>query len=92
MPDQTSQTNAAGDIVTYPFLGCEVLGHAYGMAIVLRLRYAQSQAEPDDPAALRMGGRRLPLVLTAAQALDLAQLLARHAQHILQSSPSGAPN
>jgi hypothetical protein len=75
-----------GNIITRPFTGYTIVPVA-DTAILARLEYAEN----DDQ--LRAGtGKAVQLILTPPQALDLADVLTRHANRILGQNISGPKN
>ncbi|TDX64020.1 hypothetical protein EDE12_106166 [Methylosinus sp. sav-2] len=73
------ELNEDGSVKTRPVLGWTITPVA-GMSVLLRILYAET------PAELKTGGQNLQVILTPAQALDLAQSLAKPAMHILSAS------
>ena len=79
------EVNSDGNIVTRPIMGWTTVPAE--TAVILRLNYAEN---PDE---LRTGGRHLQVILTPQQCLELAQILTKQAQRILEAPrPTGKPN
>lgn len=74
MADSPLELDDAGMIVVRPVLGWVAVPVTAETAVILRLQYAEA------PAEVETGGRALQVALTAPQALELAELLARQAR------------
>jgi hypothetical protein len=74
------ETDAAGNLLTRPILGC-IVAPIGGMAILLKLQYAER------PEELKTGGRSLQFVMTPQQGLEIAETLTKQARRILDAPP-----
>ena len=72
-----------GLVIIRPVLGWTAAPVAAETAVILRLQYAET------PAEARTGGRALQVMLTAPQALELSQVLAKQAENALRDIPTG---
>lgn len=80
------ELSAEGNIIVFPLTGYS-MQTAAGMTVMLQVQYAK----PGDPLSKPSG--RLPLVLTPAIAVELAQALQHGASKIVQSRrPNSAAN
>ena len=79
MAETQFELDESGMIVTRPLLGWTIAPVA-GVSVLARLDYAEK------PEYILTGGKSVQLILTPQQAIALADVLTRHAKHIL-----GAP-
>lgn len=68
------ELDEAGMITVRPVLGWVVMPVTTETSVILRLHYAET------PAEVQTGGRALQVALTAPQALQLAEILAKQAR------------
>lgn len=74
-------TDGQGNVITRPLVGWDT-ATAAGIACVLRVRFAET------PEKLKTGDlSRLPLVMSPAQALELAEDLRKTAERLLAEKP-----
>jgi hypothetical protein len=71
MADTSLELDEAGMIIIRPVLGWIAAPVPTETTVILRLQYAEI------PAEVKTGGRTLQVALTAPQALELAEILAR---------------
>jgi hypothetical protein len=78
----TIELDANGMVVTRPVLGWTT-ATAAEIAVILQIQYSEKPADIDT------GGKSLQVVLTPPQCLELAEVLTRNAQRILNFPVSG---
>lgn len=85
MADDSLELDEAGMIIVRPVLGWTAAPVTAETTVILRIRYAET------PAEIQTGGRALQVAMTAPQALELAELLARQGR-IAARVPPGPKN
>lgn len=75
MPSEAFDKDAEGNVITNPVMGWTTLP-VVEMAVLLQIQYAET------PERLETGCRRIQLVLTPLQCLELAQRLTRQARRV----------
>jgi hypothetical protein len=81
----TLEKDTQGNIVTRPVIGW-ITAPVADMFVLLGLKYAET------PDQIKSGGKRIQFGLLPAQALELAEMLTKQAQAILDQQPSEPPN
>jgi hypothetical protein len=83
MKEISFELNKQGLIIIRPVLGWTTAPIAAETTVILRLQYAET------PAEVQTGGRALQVALTAPQAIELSQVLAKQAENALRDRPTG---